>query len=148
MGTRLGPSLLPIIHSRLGLACHLPGILARSGLLDRLTLTPEGMDLADLKRLTNTLMRRGERLFTFVFHSPSLASGNTPYVRNEAELAAFLERIEGYLRYFTGELGGEGRSALEVRDLLLADGTSIPNDGATVAGPRDIGPVFDRKDAG
>ena len=109
LGTRLGPSLLPIIHSRLGLACHLPGILARSGLLDRLTLTPEGMDLADLKRLTNTLMRRGERLFTFVFHSPSLASGNTPYVRNEAELAAFLERIEGYLRYFTGELGGEGR---------------------------------------
>ncbi len=147
LGTKLGSSLLPIIHSPLGLACHLPGILARSGLLDRLTLTPEGMDLADLKRLTRTLLGRGERLFTFVFHSPSLASGNTPYVQNEAELTAFLERIEGYLRYFTEELDGEGRSALEVRDLLLADGTSIPNDGPTAAETGAIGPVFDRRDA-
>jgi hypothetical protein len=119
LGRRIGPSLLPLIQSRPGLACHLPGILARSGLLDRLTLTPEGMEIDDLKHLTDTLMRRGERLFSFVFHSPSLASGNTPYVRNEAELEAFLQRIEAYLRYFTTDLGGEGRSALEVRDMLM-----------------------------
>jgi hypothetical protein len=64
-------------------------------------------------------MARGQRIFSFVFHSPSLAPGNTPYVRSEAELQVFLARIEGYLRFFTEELGGVGMSAIEVRDLLL-----------------------------
>ena len=129
LGRHIGPSISPLAQSRLGVACHLPGVLARSGLLDRLTLTPEGMDLPDLKRLTRTLIRRGERFFTFVFHSPSLASGNTPYVRNDDELQAFLDRIEAYLRFFTEELGGEGRSALDLRDQLLgprADAVPTP----------------------
>jgi hypothetical protein len=76
------------------------------------------MELADLKRLTRTLIERNERLFSFVFHSPSLAPGNTPYVRDDDELQAFLNRIEAYLGFFVEELGGEGRSALEIRDLL------------------------------
>ncbi len=118
LGGTIGPALLPAVQSRLGTACHLPGLLARTRLLDRLTLTPEGMPLGDLKRLTRTLIGRGERLFTFVFHSPSVATGNTPYVRNDDELQAFLARIERYLRFFTEELGGEGRSAMEVRDML------------------------------
>lgn len=120
-GHRLGPALLPWVQSRPGLSCHLPGILARSGLLDRLTLTPEGMGIGDLKRLTRSLIQRDERFFAFVFHSPSLASGNTPYVRNDDELQAFLNRIETYLRYFIEDLGGEGRSALEIRDQLLRE---------------------------
>ena len=124
LGHKLGPAMLPWIHSRLGLSCHLPGILARSGLLDRLTLTPEGMMIGDLKRLTRSLIQRGERYFAFVFHSPSLASGNTPYVRNDDELHAFLSRIEAFLRFFIGDLGGEGRSALEIRDQLLGEDAS------------------------
>jgi glycosyltransferase involved in cell wall biosynthesis len=133
LGQSLGPRILPIIQSRIGTACHLPGLLARSGLLDRLTLTPEGMALDDLKRLTRTLQKRGERLFTFVFHSPSVASGNTPYVRNDRELKAFLARIDGYLKFFTQDLGGEGRSALELRDELLAETTGAG--GSRTGGP-------------
>ncbi len=132
LGRHVGPSLLPLVQGRLGLACHLPGIMARTGLLDRLTLTPEGISLPDLKRLTKTLIRRGERLFTFVFHSPSLASGNTPYVRNDDELQAFLDRIEAYLRFFTEEIGGEGRSALEIRDQLLGPRTNAALTPATL----------------
>ncbi len=126
LGHRFGPALLPWIQSRPGLACHLPGIMARSGLLDRLTLTPEGMDISDLKRLTKSLIQRGERFFAFVFHSPSLASGNTPYVRNDDELQAFLGRIEAYLSFFVEEMNGEGRSALEIRDqFLIGDRGSV-----------------------
>lgn len=126
LGQRLGPALLPMIQGRIGMACHLPGLCARSGLLDRLTLTPEGMALEELKHLTRTLIGRGERIFTFVFHSPSVASGNTPYVQNEAELQDFLARIERYLQFFIDELGGEGRSALQLRDQLLARRTVAP----------------------
>ncbi|MEM8948930.1 MAG: glycosyltransferase [Pseudomonadota bacterium] len=121
LGRHLGPSLLPAIQSRAGTACHLPGLFARSGLLDRLTLTPEGMALDELKTLTRTLIGRGERIFSFVFHSPSVASGNTPYVRNEQELQAFLNRIEHYLQFFTADLGGQGQSALQLRDQLLGN---------------------------
>ena len=126
LGRNLGPTLSPIVQSRIGAACHLPGLLARSGLLDRLTLTPEGMTLDDLKQLTMTLIGRGERLFTFVFHSPSVASGNTPYVRSDEELQAFLARIERYLLFFTDDLGGEGKTALELRDHLLARDSGLP----------------------
>jgi len=118
-GRRFGPSVLPLVQSSAGTACHLPGLLARSRLLDRLTLTPEGMALDELKQLTRTLIKRGERIFTFVFHSPSVASGNTPYVRTEDELQAFLTRIERYLQFFKDDLGGEGRSAVQLRDQLL-----------------------------
>ena len=127
-GQSIGPALLPALQSRFGMACHLPGMLARTHLLDRLTLTPEGMALGDLKRLTRTLIARGERVFTFVFHSPSVAAGNTPYVQNDEELQAFLRRIEQYLRFFTEELGGEGRSAIDLRELLLeGETTGMPS---------------------
>ncbi len=119
LGQNVGPGMLATIQSRIGTAWHLPGLCARSGLLDRLTLTPEGMALDELKHLTKTLIGRGERIFTFVFHSPSVASGNTPYVRNEHELQAFLSRIERYLQFFTDDLGGEGRSAIQLHELLL-----------------------------
>ena len=124
LGQSLGARILPFTQSRIGTACHLPNLLARSGLLERLALTPEGLTLDDLKRLTRTLLKRGERLFTFVFHSQSVASGNTPYVRDDRELRAFLARIEGYLKFFTEDLGGEGRSAIALRDELLAQNST------------------------
>jgi hypothetical protein len=40
--------------------------------------------------------------------------GNTPYVRNDAELQNFLRLIEQYCEYFFGVCGGEGTSAPEI----------------------------------
>ncbi len=85
---------------------HVRGMLVRAGLLERLTLTPEGVSATLQIVLLRTLLRRGHRLFVLHFHSPSLAAGHTPYVRNEAERAAFLERIETVCRWFFEELGG------------------------------------------
>lgn len=85
---------------------HVPGLLARSGLLERITLTPEGVDHAAHRRLVRSLLARGQRVFTLTYHSPSLAVGHTPYVRSAADLAAFLDRIERFLDFFMGELGG------------------------------------------
>ena len=85
---------------------HVRGMLVRAGLLERLTLTPEGVSAKLQIVLLRTLLRRGHRLFVLHFHSPSLAAGHTPYVRNEAERAALLARIETVCRWFFEELGG------------------------------------------
>jgi hypothetical protein len=98
-------------------ALHVPGILARLGLIERITLTPEGISFAEQRRLTRALLRNGHRVFSFTYHSPSLAPGNTPYVRSEADLRAFLQRIEQYLEFFMGELGGRAATPFEIKAL-------------------------------
>jgi hypothetical protein len=80
--------------------------LVRAGLLERLTLTPEGVDARLQVVLLQTLLRRGHQLFVLHFHSPSLAPGHTPYVRTEAERVEFLKRIDTVCRWFFEELGG------------------------------------------
>jgi hypothetical protein len=65
-----------------------------------------------MKALTRALLARGERIFVLSFHSPSLEPGHTPYVVDERTRGAFLARIEAYLDFFLGELGGEAATPL------------------------------------
>jgi hypothetical protein len=77
------------LYSLLG---HLPkgrGLFARAGLLSRIALTPEDMPLAAASEAVRVAAGEGLRLLTFSFHSPSLAPGHTPYVRDAADLRAF-----------------------------------------------------------
>jgi hypothetical protein len=98
-------------------ALHVPGILARLGLVERIALSPEGISFEEQRRLTRALLRKGHRVFSLTYHSPSLAPGNTPYVRNEDDLSAFLRRIEQYLRFFIEEVGGRAATPFEVKTL-------------------------------
>lgn len=86
---------------------HLVGALARSGLVSRARLTPEGVSAAEQCRLLRALYDQGQRVFTLTYHSPSLVPGHTPYVRDEAGLKAFNETIRAVLTCFRDELGGE-----------------------------------------
>jgi hypothetical protein len=110
-----GKQLQPFLMSTLGLALHLPGLLARSRLLERIRLTPEGASFAELKRLLDAMLSAGERLFIFSYHSPSLVPGNTPYVGTESELQRFLALIDQFCEYFFGRCGGEASTPQEVR---------------------------------
>ena len=74
-----------------------PGLLARSGLVARSRLTPEGVSADEQCRLIEAMAARGHRTFSLVYHSPSLAPGHTPYVRTAIELAAFLSALEQVL---------------------------------------------------
>jgi hypothetical protein len=109
----------PLLKSTLGHRLHLAGVLARLGLLERIRLSPEGITFAELKRLTNVLIRRGKRLFSLTYHSPSLMPGNTPYVRSEADLRQFLDIVERYCAFFFEECRGVASSLADVRMLLL-----------------------------
>ncbi len=102
----LGPRIQPLFDSRRSERLRIPGMLARSHLVARSRLTPEGVSAAEQCRLLRTLVAKGRRTFTLSYHSPSLAPGNTPYVRSEGELAAFLQTIEEVLGYFRDTLGG------------------------------------------
>ncbi|MBL4721315.1 MAG: polysaccharide deacetylase family protein [Alphaproteobacteria bacterium] len=84
-----------------------PGILAKTGLLERAVLSPEGVSAVEQIRLMRSMLKRGKRIFTLTYHSSSLSPRNTPYVRNEVELEEFLQRIEGVLSFFQHEIGGE-----------------------------------------
>lgn len=65
------------------------GLLARSRLLSRVPLTPEGVTIAEVSDAVRLAAQDGMRLLTFSFHSPSLVPGHTPYVRNEEDAARF-----------------------------------------------------------
>jgi hypothetical protein len=97
---------------------HLPGVLARLGLLELIMLTPEGPSAVELRRLATALLRAGQRVFTLSLHSPSLVPGSTPYVRSEQDLAAFLTKIEDFFSVFFGELRGRPIDPLALRALL------------------------------
>jgi len=102
----LGPALYPRLSGPAGMATHLPGLFARSGLLERIRLSPEGNSFEDNRRLTRSLLDQGCRVFSYTYHSPSLKPGCTPYVRDGADLARFLRSMRDYFTFFFEEVGG------------------------------------------
>lgn len=102
----LGEEFYRTIHSEHAMRLRLSGLMARTGLLNRIRLSPEGSTLREARHLTRSLWERGYRLFSLSYHSPSLEPGHTPYVRNQTDLDRFLAWIERYLEFFFGELGG------------------------------------------
>ncbi len=85
---------------------RLRGLLSALRLLDRASLTPEGVAADRQIALIRAMRRSGHRQFVLHFHSPSLAAGHTPYVRTQAAVDALLVSIDQVCRYFFGELGG------------------------------------------
>ncbi|HEX8526519.1 polysaccharide deacetylase family protein [Allosphingosinicella sp.] len=79
------------------------GLLARSGLLLRVPLTPEGTPLAEAKAAVRALIADGVRWFSLSFHSPSVEPGHTPFVRDAGELESFHAWWEGMFDLFEAE---------------------------------------------
>lgn len=82
---RLGPGMGETIRRLPGLG----GMLARLDLLQRISLTPEGVTAVEAIRGIDAALGDGLPLLVFSFHSPSLVPGNTPYVRTESDLETF-----------------------------------------------------------
>jgi hypothetical protein len=99
------------IYPRLGSA--LRSGLARTRLLERVPLTPEGTSPAEALRAIDTALDEALPLLVFAFHSPSLAPGHTPYVRNAADLEAFY----GWWREVFAHLATRGVPPTTVREI-------------------------------
>jgi hypothetical protein len=76
------------------------GFLARTGLFDRVPLTPEGVRLHDALIAIRQLLDNGHQLFSLSFHTPTLVPGHTPYVRNAADLKRFWVWWDGVFNLF------------------------------------------------
>ncbi len=90
-------------------------MLARSGMLARVALTPEDMPIDDVKRAITWMLRDGYQYFSLSFHSPSLTPGHTPYVRNSADLSQFYRWWDKVLS-FLAEKGITPISAKEISE--------------------------------
>ena len=76
------------------------GGLARLALLERVSLTPEDYPLAAALEAIRRLLDDGHRIFSLSYHSPSVAPGHTPYVRDEADLERFYRWWDGVFDLF------------------------------------------------
>jgi uncharacterized protein Usg len=114
-----GSSLYPALQSKFARSMRLGGIASRTGLLERIRLTPEGCDAAALIRLLRTLRHDGCQVFSLTYHSPSLEPGHTPYVHDSADLEAFFDTVEEVCRYFADELSGSFMSLSALHEKLL-----------------------------
>ncbi|MEZ5976830.1 MAG: WalW protein [Planctomycetota bacterium] len=115
---RTGAFLYPKVRGEHMDRLRVGGVLSRFGLLERSRLSPEGHDARDMKRLVQHLAARGNRVFTFYFHSPTVAPGCTEYVRDERELQRFLDESDRFLSWFLGEFGGEAWSYSRLYETL------------------------------
>lgn len=80
-----------VIYPHLWRAPAMRGVLARARLLERIPLTPEGITTEEALRGVDIAIDEGLPVLVFSFHSPSLAPGYTPYVRNGQDLDALYD---------------------------------------------------------
>lgn len=83
-------------------------LLSALKLLQHGRISPEGMPLTFMKKLTLQLIDAGVSTITLSFHSPSLVPGHTSYVQTEAARLDFIDTLDQFCYWFTTELGGKG----------------------------------------
>ena len=117
---QFGSSIYPMLSKPPMKALHAGGIAARTGMLERIRITPEGGTADDMKCIATTLAKNGCQVMTMTYHSPSIVAGHTPYVRTAVGLDKFLGAIEEFCGYFRDELGGVFMSVSVLRHSLIS----------------------------
>jgi hypothetical protein len=104
------------------LAALRAGLLARSRCAERVTLSPEGNDVAAMRRLLRGLRGRSQGVFALSFHSSSLAAGRNPYVGDASGLRVFYAALEAILGHMRAALPGGFVRLDDIPALLAANG--------------------------
>ena len=110
------PKLLQHAYARAPRPYTTRRVLRAVGLLRMRWLRPSYSSLEDMVGLARELARIGEPVLNLIFHSSEAIVSGSPYNRSEAELEAFFERLEGFLRLAMGELGARPATFAEFRD--------------------------------
>lgn len=97
------------------------GLLARTGMLERIALTPEGIPIEKAIEAVDIALKRKVPILNFSFHSPSLAVGHTPYVTNDDELERF---YDWWVKIFA-HLADRGVQATHVTEIAQSAGIKL-----------------------
>lgn len=98
---------------------HVPSILTRSRCAERITLSPEGNDIAAMHRLVRGLRHRGQGVLPLSFHSSSLRVGRNPYVQSRADLHAFYDRLSAMLDWLASDIGCQFANIEQIPSFLV-----------------------------
>jgi hypothetical protein len=99
------------------------GLLARTGMLERIALTPEGIPVEKAIEAVDIAVDHHIPILNFSFHSPSLAVGHTPYVRNSDDLERF---YDWWVKVFA-HLKARGVQPTHVNEIARAAGIKLPD---------------------
>ncbi|WP_367276255.1 polysaccharide deacetylase family protein [uncultured Erythrobacter sp.] len=92
------------------------GALARLGLLERITLTPEGVTAKEALRGLELTLEAGLPLTVLSFHSPSLMPGLSPYTSSESEV----DELYDWFAQIYDRLAKAGVRSASVDDVIAA----------------------------
>jgi hypothetical protein len=90
-------------------------LLRALGLARMRWLRPSYSSLDDMIALARELARAGEPVLNLLFHSSEAIVGGSPYNRTNAELDAFLDRLDRFLAFATRDLGAVPATFAEFR---------------------------------
>jgi peptidoglycan/xylan/chitin deacetylase (PgdA/CDA1 family) len=114
------PRRLQYLYARAPRPYHTKRVLRALGLLRLRWLRPSYSSLDDMIALARDLVRAREPVLNLLFHSSEAIVGGSPYNRTEAELDAFVERLEKFLAFATGELQARPATFAEFRAAYCA----------------------------
>src|SRR5215210_3046081 len=95
-------------------------ILRAAGLLRMRWLRPSYSSLDDMIALACDLAQWNEPVLNLLFHSSEAIVGGGPYNKTQAELDAFCDRLERFLRFATSELKAVPVTFAEFRDAYVS----------------------------
>lgn len=97
---------------------RLKGILDKTGLLNKVWLSPELSTTEMMIKLAKRFDRMGSEYINMTFHSSSLKAGNNPFVQDVNAQHTIFRRIEQFVR-FVSESGWESLTLSEFANSFL-----------------------------
>ena len=99
-------------------------ILRKLGVATVRWLRPSYSSLDDMIALARDLSSDGEPVLNLLFHSSEAIVGGSPYNRTDAELAAFLNRLERFFEFARESLRARPATFSEFRNAYVQPPTS------------------------
>lgn len=94
------------------------GAMSRLGLLERIALSPEGVNTAEGLRGVDLAIDDGLPVLVLSFHSPTLAPGHTPY----AVTPAAVDSVYAWFEAIYARLAARGVRSTSVAEIIAATG--------------------------
>lgn len=100
---------------------HIIGILGRLGIFSKILARPESESLSSLKLLARNYRELESPVWNIYFHSSSAAAGGNPYVKTNAQLNHFLNKLDMLFKWCFAEAGFRKITLLDMREMLLRE---------------------------